>query len=315
MLRARLDALRRDAGARDVARLAVAVTAPDGDGTETGVSDAPDVRAPLPQGRLAQRLDRMTRARTSSRSRGLDELIRLTGAVARGDGLLTVETRITLPFRHGRVVIGAEFARDVCLPLRCGDHVRMPAGDLLFLDTETSGLAGGTGTFVFLLGLARFRAGAELVVQQFLVTRFGAETGMLGALRDALGETRCVVTFNGKSFDVPLLRTRCALLREPDPFTAHMHCDLLHATRRLLRDGWPDCRLRTTEIHALGFDRIDDLPGAEVPAAWHRWLTHADVGSVPRILEHNRDDLVSLAALTALLNSCEAGTPLFRLPA
>jgi uncharacterized protein YprB with RNaseH-like and TPR domain len=76
---------------------------------------------------------------------------------------------------------------------------------------------------------------------------------------------------------------------------------MLHATRRLLRAGWPDCRLRTAEMEALLLERVDDLPGAEVPGAWRRWLERGDGSLLERVLDHNRADLLSLAALLALM--------------
>lgn len=273
---------------------------------------APEAAAgfPGPVPTLADRLARMARVRDGARRDGLAAMVGATGAVPVADGLFCIESREALPFRHGRVLIGPGLSERVSVPLRRGVSPLLPLESLLFLDTETSGLAGGTGTFVFLLGLARFD-GHALVVRQYFATQFAAETAMLRALADALAGTRCMVSFNGKSFDVPLLKTRYALQGLGEPFGQTPHCDLLHASRRLLEDGWPDCRLRTTESRALGFDREDDLPGAQVPAAWQRWLTHGDAREVPRILQHNREDLVSLAAIVGLLNSCEARAPLF----
>jgi uncharacterized protein YprB with RNaseH-like and TPR domain len=277
---------------------------------EVGVA-LPEAASDVPASpSLAERLDRMTRARESSRRKGLAEMVEATGAVLVADGLYVVESREPLPFRHGRVTIGPGLASRVSVPLRRGVSPLLPLDSLLFLDTETSGLAGGSGTFVFLLGLARFE-GAALVVRQYFATQFAAEQGLLDALQTAVSACDCMVSFNGKSFDVPLLKTRYGLQGLAEPFGDKPHCDLLHAARRLLVDGWPDCRLRTTESRALGFDRVDDLPGSEVPAAWQRWLTHGDARAVPRILLHNREDLVSLAAIVGLLNSCDARAPLF----
>lgn len=307
MLRDRLAALRRETGVveatagphrADPRKLAAAGPPMAG---AIGVARAP----------LVERLARISGHRAASRTRGLDALLRITGARAVTDDLHVVEWRRALPFLHGHVPVGDSGRTRVAVPLRRGASVLVPLDRVLFLDTETSGLAGGTGTFVFLLGLAQVADG-DLVVRQFLATGFAGEPAMLDILRDHVVAANCVVTFNGKSFDVPLLKTRYALNRLAHPFEGKPHGDLLHAARRLLRSGWPDCRLRTTESRALGFERVDDLPGSEVPAAWQRWLTCADTEAVPRILDHNREDLLSLAAIVSLLNSCESGAPLFQ---
>jgi hypothetical protein len=245
---------------------------------------------------------RTVRVAAPSRDREAPEsaLARLSGGEYIAPGLLLVERRYALPHTHGFVPIG--FAREpqIPVPIRRGDTRHFAPPRLLMLDTETSGLAGGTGTMAFLVGLARIEADT-LVVRQYVVTGFSAEAAMLAAVREWVAAADCLVTFNGKSFDVPLLKTRYALLRERHPFDEIAHADLLHATRRRLRDDWPDCRLKTTEELALGFTRINDMPGSEVPLAWQRWLRHRDPAPVPRILDHNREDLVSLAALLAVL--------------
>jgi hypothetical protein len=227
-------------------------------------------------------------------------LARLCGGEYVAPGLLCIERRYPLPHTHGVVPISFSDEAAIRVPIRRGDTRAFTPERLLMLDTETSGLAGGTGTMAFLVGVARFEVDA-LVVRQYVVTGFSAESAMLAAVRGWVEAAECLVTFNGKSFDVPLLKTRYALQRERHPFEEMAHADLLHATRRRLRDDWPDCRLKTTEERALGFRRIDDMPGSEVPLAWQRWLRHRDPAPVPRILDHNREDLVSLAALLAVL--------------
>ncbi len=253
---------------------------------------------------FADRIARLRRAKSTAQSADREPpeaaLARLTGGDYVAPGLLVVERRYALPHTHGVVPIA--FAREpaVSVSIRRGDTRAFAPGGLLMLDTETSGLAGGTGTMAFLVGVARFEA-ETLVVRQHVVTGFAAEPAMLAAVREWVDAAECLVTFNGKSFDVPLLKTRYALQRERHPFAEIAHADLLHATRRRLRDGWPDCRLKTTEELALGFARVDDMPGSDVPLAWQRWLRFRDPAPVPRILDHNREDLVSLAALLAVL--------------
>jgi uncharacterized protein YprB with RNaseH-like and TPR domain len=256
---------------------------------------------PLPPS-LADRLARLrTRAAEINARRPTDtDLARRLGGHVVAPALLAVERSFPMPYAHGatRIADAAELAEGVRLSF--ADGAAPCAEGLLFLDTETSGLAGGTGTVAFVLGLAAVRDDV-LTVRQLLMTGFAGEQPMLQALVAALRIHQCIVTFNGKSFDLPLLRARARLAEIEWREETLRHLDLLHVTRRRLREGWPDCRLRTAEAQALGFARTDDLPGAEVPAAWQRWLQRGDASDLPRILDHNREDLLSLAGLLAVL--------------
>jgi hypothetical protein len=228
------------------------------------------------------------------------DVARLVGGHVAAPMLVAVSRRYSLPMIHGRTPVAD--ARELAEGVRLSaglDRRPDPAG-LLLLDTETTGLAGGTGTLAFLVGVARVR-GDAIEVTQLLLTGFGGEGALLDRVAPLLADAAHLVTFNGKSFDLPLLRTRARLAGRALAPDEPAHLDLLHVTRRRLREGWADCRLRTAEAHALGFDRTDDLPGAEVPAAWQRWLQRRDPALLPKILDHNREDLLSLAALLALL--------------
>jgi uncharacterized protein YprB with RNaseH-like and TPR domain len=256
---------------------------------------------PLPP-TLADRLARLrTRAAEINARRPTDdELAHRLGGTAVAPALLAIERSFPLPYAHGATRIGGAHGLAAGVRLSGTDGTAPRAEALLFLDTETSGLAGGTGTVAFVLGLATIRDDV-LSLRQLLMTGFAGERAMLDELAAALRARDCLVTYNGKSFDLPLLRARARLAgvdwRDEPPH----HLDLLHVTRRRLREGWPDCRLRTAEEQALGFARADDLPGAEVPAAWQRWLRRGDASVLPRILDHNREDLLSLAGLLAVL--------------
>lgn len=260
---------------------------------------APQPLATLPAN-LAERLARLRpRAGPSGEAARSAELARITGGRWLGPQLLVVERTFGFDHAHGRVALGAAHA--------CGAHVAdalgapgCEAATLLFFDTETTGLAGGTGTLAFLAGLAWFEADG-LRTRQFLLTGFAAEAALYAQVREAAAVRRCLVTYNGKSFDAPLVRSRCRLARAPDPLADLAHLDLLHATRRRLARGWPDCRLRTAEARALGFVRVGDLPGSLVPEAFRRFMRHGETAPLPAILEHNRNDLLTLAALLAPL--------------
>jgi uncharacterized protein YprB with RNaseH-like and TPR domain len=178
----------------------------------------------------------------------------------------------------------------------------------LFIDTETTGLAGGSGTIAFLVGIARVRGGA-LELTQWLLTRISAEGPMLDALTNALQPDDELVTYNGKCFDRPLLSTRFRLQRRADPLRDRVHHDLLHAVRRRYKREWENCRLLTAERELLGVVREDDLPGSEAPAAWRAYLRTGATHALRRVATHNRQDLVSLARIAERIDSTSAGTP------
>lgn len=177
-----------------------------------------------------------------------------------------------------------------------------PARPLLYLDTETTGLAGGTGTLVFLLGLA-WHEGEVLRVQQWLLTSPAAEADWLARIAAMLPADPLLVSFNGKSFDLPLLATRHRLSRLCDPFAARGHWDLMHPLRRAFDRRWPDCRLQTAERRLLGLQRIDDLPGAFAPQAFTAFLRHGETTMLTEAIRHNRDDVIALARLLPALRA------------
>jgi uncharacterized protein YprB with RNaseH-like and TPR domain len=169
----------------------------------------------------------------------------------------------------------------------------------LYLDTETTGLSGGTGTVAFLVGLAWWNEGA-LVLEQLLVRALGEEAPMLARLRQRLDAASMLVTFNGKSFDMPLLRTRFAMARMAAP-PSPPHLDLLHVARRVhgkrLGQG---CRLVVLERDVLGFERIDDVESGDVSACYLHFLRTGDARALLGVIEHNAWDVVAMAALLGL---------------
>lgn len=166
---------------------------------------------------------------------------------------------------------------------------------VLYLDTETTGLAGGTGTVPFLVGLAWFEE-RSLRVQQLFLRRLGEEGPMLRLLAERMAESSCLVTFNGKSFDWPLLRTRFVLNRVPVPAELP-HLDLLHCSRRVFKHRGSGTRLVQLEEHILGHRRVGDVDGALIPDLYFRFLRGGSSAALTPVLEHNANDLLLLAAL------------------
>ena len=167
---------------------------------------------------------------------------------------------------------------------------------VLAFDTETTGLAGGTGTRAFMIGAADWHAGG-LRLRQLLIATLAAETAMLRTFAGWLGEDTVLLSYNGKSYDRPLLSTRYRLARLADPLPACGHIDLLHPMRRRYRTVWPNCRLATAEHELLGVVREDDLPGSQAPAAWLQYLRGGSAATLRRVGDHNAQDLRSLCGL------------------
>ena len=182
--------------------------------------------------------------------------------------------------------------------------------DLLFFDTETTGLAGGTGTRAFMIGAADWHRdaarGEGLRVRQLLMSTMGAESAMLDAFSAWLAPTTVLSSYNGRCYDAPLLKTRYRLARRGDPLSALDHVDLLFPTRRRYRGTWENCRLATIERQLLRIQREDDLPGSEAPGAWLDYLRGGSARNLRRVGEHNHQDVVTLAQLFLRLVQAEA---------
>ena len=215
-----------------------------------------------------------------------------------GQGSVVVVRReYPLTHRHGGEPLGD--ARAASLPL-LAQAARVEGGvgavdGLLFLDTETTGLAGGTGTYPFLVGVASLE-GARVVVTQYFMRDFDDEPALLAALEPLLSRASAVVTFNGAGFDLPLLETRFVLARRRWP-AALPHLDLLRPARRVWTGWLSDCRLSTLESAVLGLEREDDVPGAMIPLLYFDYLRSRRAAPLRRVFEHNRADVLSLVAL------------------
>ena len=226
-----------------------------------------------------------------------------------GHRFVVVERKYPPGYRHGHVTVadglppsdGAWPALDLLARTTCRDR-------LLFVDLETTGLMGGAGTYAFLVGCAWFDGGS-FRIRQYLMSNPMVERSMLGAIAELAGEAGTVVTYNGKTFDLPLIETRYLFHRLDTPFAGLPHVDMLHPARRLWRGhatggdeyGMVDagCRLQTLERTLCGFEREGDVPGFEIPDRYFRYVRTGDARPLEGVLEHNRLDLLSLALVTA----------------
>jgi uncharacterized protein YprB with RNaseH-like and TPR domain len=178
----------------------------------------------------------------------------------------------------------------------------LPLESFAFLDTETSGLAGGTGTYAFLVGVARFDGG-QFVLQQFFMRDPAEEPALLEGLAHFLAPCKALVTFNGKAFDAPLLTTRYSLHHIPLPYKDYCHLDLLPLARRLWRDRLESRALKYLEEHVLGLKRsAEEVPGYEIPWLYFDYLKSGDARPLGGVFYHNAMDVVAMAALLAHTN-------------
>jgi uncharacterized protein len=249
--------------------------------------------------------------------------------------VVVVDRFYTADRRHGRVRIGdiVEPLQDGAPALQAlarawpGREPRSYTSDLCFFDLETTGLAGGAGTQAFLFGCARIEDDG-LRVRQFLLPGFEHERALLtnaaswildGATSSGgARETPTLVSFNGRSFDLPLIETRYLFHRLPFPFDECPHLDLLHPARRIWKErpvvAGPaldddSCRLSVLERHLAGYHRVGDVPGFEIPSRYFRFVRSGDAAPLEAVLEHNRIDLLSLALVTSRTVSLIAQGP------
>lgn len=223
-----------------------------------------------------------------------------------GQRFLVVDRMYVPGYRHGSMVLADGLPPSDGLWPRLSLLANASCGSrLLFVDLETTGIAGGAGTYAFLVGCGWF-AGGTFRIRQFFLSSFTAERALLEALGELGADAGTVVTYNGKSFDVPLIETRFALHRLSSPFGEMPHIDMLHPARRMWRatdatagDISYSCRLTTLEQQLCGYVREGDVAGFEIPARYFRYVHVGDPRPLVAVLEHNRLDLLSLALVTA----------------
>ncbi|MGI5859635.1 MAG: ribonuclease H-like domain-containing protein [Tepidanaerobacteraceae bacterium] len=168
----------------------------------------------------------------------------------------------------------------------------------IFIDTETTGLAGGTGTLAFLIGVGYFE-GNDFRITQYFISDYDEESAALYSLSGLLENFDSMVSFNGKSFDIPLLSTRYMLNRIENPLEKTFHLDLLACARRLYRERLESVSLSSLEINLLSLEREGDIPGYEIPSVYFKFLRDKNPYPIKPIFYHNRMDILSMVTLTA----------------
>jgi uncharacterized protein YprB with RNaseH-like and TPR domain len=203
---------------------------------------------------------------------------------------------------HGSYEISdlIELRPDLLDALSEGAIPHAPPTRWAFLDTETTGLAGGSGTLAFLIGVGMIEP-AGFRVRQFFIRDYAEEKSALHSLSELLKAFEVLVTYNGRSYDQPLLETRYTMSRARHPFSSMEHLDLLFGARRLFKLRLENCRLVNLENQILGVERHGDIPGEMIPYVYFEYLRTKRANRLLPVFHHNVLDIVSLACLTGLI--------------
>jgi len=234
-------------------------------------------------------------------AKGIEEYVE--GVLEKNDLGEYFIARQAFPFGrpYGKLRIGDISVADLSPLNLLFPQAPLPAPErLVYLDTETTGLAGGTGTCAFLIGVGTLE-GTQFVVRQFFLRDYPEEKAMLRALAEILNSFEGLVTYNGKTFDVPLLETRYALARLKSPFARLLHLDALHPARRLWKLRLESCKLTELESAVLGIEREGDVAGSEIPGIYFEYLRSGDARGLQPVFYHNALDIMTLAAVTVEL--------------
>jgi uncharacterized protein len=204
--------------------------------------------------------------------------------------------------RHGSIgIVDLEgLSNDLLDPISNGQIRGVPPGKWCFLDTETTGLMGGSGTYAFLIGVGRITP-QGFRVRQFFMRDFGEEASVLAALTEHLKQFEVLITYNGRTYDQPLLETRFRMVRQRPPFASLEHLDLLHGSRRLWNLRFDSCRLMDLENQILGVERQGDLPGELIPYVYFEYVRTHEIFRLLPVFHHNAIDILTLACLTAIV--------------
>ena len=171
----------------------------------------------------------------------------------------------------------------------------------LFLDTETTGLSGGTGTFAFMVGLGFFQEDRFLITQ-FFMRDYSEERASLSLLKNVIDSFQFLVTFNGRQYDIPLLETRFILSRIVSKIREMPNFDLLYPSRRIWKGAYENCRLVTLESQLLGVERADDIPSEWIPYLYFEYIQTGDARKIQQVFYHNQMDILSMVALAGRIH-------------
>jgi uncharacterized protein len=211
------------------------------------------------------------------------------------------QTRYTPDYKHGHYQLGALVEAAASLSAMTGSH-RPPvsAGQLLFIDTETTGLGIGAGNVPFMIGVGLYQ-NEEFLVEQLFIRHPGEEAAMLTYLQELLGACSAIVSYNGRTFDWPIIRNRFVMNRLRLMKEEPLHLDFLYPSRSLWRNTLESCRLSRVEEDRLGIFREEDVPGSLAPTLYFQYLAEGNAEVLRGVFEHNERDIMTLATLAVHL--------------
>lgn len=248
-------------------------------------------------------------AQTEERQQSGHDLVRVIPGEAVGDeesSFWLVREDFPLTHQQGKLTLGSALecdARHIAFSACDAELEDFNPRTACFVDTETIGLAGGTGTVAFLVGVGYFTENSFRLDQCFM-RDFDEEPPMLAFLAERLAQCETVVGYNSKSFDLPLLRTRFVQNRVRFRADALPHLDLVHAARRFWKRRLQDCSLGNIEREVLGVERLGDVPSYLIPQMWFDYLRTEDARPLRKVFYHHKMDILSLVALTGWLSQC-----------
>lgn len=213
---------------------------------------------------------------------------------------LLVERAYPVSHIHGNVqldLINDISGEIIKLIAKSPDYENFDFKRAVFIDTETTGLAGGSGTLAFLIGVGFFQ-GKDFKVLQYFISDYDKEAAALYSFGKLLEKFDSIVTFNGKSYDIPLLEARYMLSRMESPFNKSFHLDLLPSARRLYKERLESVSLSSLEENLLSLKREGDIPGFEIPSVYFRFLKDSNPYPLKPVFYHNRMDILSMVTLT-----------------
>lgn len=261
-----------------------------------------DLRSKL--GLYREGIGRSVETQRLKSGRDVDDMVRGRIQTNGYGSFYLIEKRMPLSLLHGgyELVAALDVSDDVITALGGEQCEGLQAGQLLYLDTETTGLSGGAGTVAFLIGAGFFEQG-EFVIRQYFMRDYNEEAAMLAELQELFAAHKGFVTFNGKAFDINLLQSRFISNRFRPSFKDFPNVDLLYPSRRVWGLKLESCRLSSLEESILGQYRQDDIPGAQIPSVYFKYVEDRDASEIKRVISHNEMDILSMVSLLTKLST------------